>query len=207
MKIKASHITSLTDARYFAAKEVEWLSFNFVAHTEGYVDPGVAKAIIEWVEGCTIVAEVDFMSAEEVVAVVDALGISAVQVGMMTPVEVVAGIGLDIFVIKEVVVYEETTNAELVGILSEFAPHVGCFQLKLGEHHGLDRYLPDLCARFPIVLDFPFQLKDLADILGFISPFGLCLKGGAEERVGLKSFDELDDVFDVLWEGKEGINF
>ena len=57
MLIKASRITSLTDARYFAAKEVDYLGFNLEEGTENYLDPMHMKAIREWVEGPKILGE------------------------------------------------------------------------------------------------------------------------------------------------------
>ena len=55
LKIKANDITNLTDARYFAAKEATWLTFNFVEKTPTYIEPMTARAIFEWVEGVEIV--------------------------------------------------------------------------------------------------------------------------------------------------------
>ena len=39
---------------------------NFIPDTEGSIEPVVAKAIIEWVEGVKLVAEVDLLSAYEI---------------------------------------------------------------------------------------------------------------------------------------------
>ena len=57
IKVKASQITNLTDARYFAAKEVEWLSFDFTEGSSTYIDPMKARAMFDWVEGPCIVGE------------------------------------------------------------------------------------------------------------------------------------------------------
>ena len=62
-KIKANSITNLTDARYFAAWEVEWLGFN--------LNPGESialqqvPAIKDWVDGVKIVGELSQPSPEE----------------------------------------------------------------------------------------------------------------------------------------------
>jgi len=47
IKVKASQITNLTDARYFAAWEVEWLGFNFDEGSAHYIPPVEMKAIKE----------------------------------------------------------------------------------------------------------------------------------------------------------------
>ena len=87
IKIKASDITSLTDARYFAAKEVEWLSFNFTEGVVGYIQPMKARAIFEWVEGVKIVGEFNSMTADEINFYTEGWSLQAVQVGHFTPIE------------------------------------------------------------------------------------------------------------------------
>ena len=47
MLLKATAVMNLTDARYFAAKEVDYLGFNLEEGTEGYLDPMYMKAIRE----------------------------------------------------------------------------------------------------------------------------------------------------------------
>ena len=57
--------------------------------------------------------------------------------------------------------------------------------------------LKELCQDFKIILSIDFQLDTLEEILD-VNLFGLNLKGGDEERVGVKSFDELDEILDAL---------
>jgi len=35
-------------------------------------------------------------------------------------------------------------------------------------------------------------------MLAKLQPYGLSIKGGEEEKVGFKSFDEVDEIFEVL---------
>ena len=81
LKIKASQITNLTDARYFAAKEVEWLSFNFAEKTDNYIEPMRARAMFDWVEVPHIVGEFDGFDADAVNFYAENWGLKAVQVG------------------------------------------------------------------------------------------------------------------------------
>ncbi|MBP6828235.1 MAG: N-(5'-phosphoribosyl)anthranilate isomerase, partial [Saprospiraceae bacterium] len=80
MLIKASRITNLTDARYFAAKEVDFLGFNLEEGTEDYLDPIYMKAIREWVEGPQIVGEFSAGSADVVREYASFFGLDAVQI-------------------------------------------------------------------------------------------------------------------------------
>ena len=59
-------------------------------------------------------------------------------------------------------------------------------------------YLADICTKKNIILVMDFVAPELDDLLQKIQPLGLQVKGGEEEKVGFKSFDELDDIFEAL---------
>ena len=80
INVKASQITNLTDARYFAAWEVKWLGFNFDSGSEHYILPQNMKAIKEWVEGVKLVGEFSFASADDINSAVELLELNVVQV-------------------------------------------------------------------------------------------------------------------------------
>lgn len=205
LKIKASQITNLTDARYFAAKEVNWLSFNFAEKTDNYIEPMKARAMFDWVEVPHIVGEFDGFDAEAVNFYADNWGLKAVQISSTTEVFHVKSA----HILKEIAVESHTTADILRGLLSPLKNMVTAFQLNFDVHnlsfsdlknnkYALDvADLSSLCAAFNIILNIDFQLDELDDILN-INPFGLSLKGGEEERVGVKSYDELDEIFDKL---------
>jgi phosphoribosylanthranilate isomerase len=205
LKIKASQITNLTDARYFAAKEVEWLSFNFTEHTDNYIEPMRARAMFDWVEVPHIIGEFDSFDADAVNFYTENWGLKAVQVGESSE---IFNLKSD-YIIKEIIIDSATTVHILRGMLLPFAGVVAAFQLnfelenitfshlKAGKHPLSINDLLGVCAAFNTILAIDFLLNELDEILA-IKPFGLSLKGGEEERVGVKSFDELDEIFDRL---------
>lgn len=207
-KIKASAITNLTDARYFAAREVEWLGFRFGGGPEATISPLAAKAISEWVDGVKFIGEFDFATAEEIQAVHQLLPFDAVQVGMYTPnseLEKLPGLTF----IREVVVEKGTTEAELAAHFEENAGHCAYFLLDFTKS-GIDwaslrsggslspDFLKNLFHRHKTILALDFRANEAHDLLNMLQPEGLSLSGGAEEQVGLKSFDELDEILDAL---------
>jgi phosphoribosylanthranilate isomerase len=205
LKIKASQITNLTDARYFAAKEVEWLSFNFAERTDNYIEPMRARAMFDWVEVPHIVGEFDGFDADAVNFYAENWGLKAVQVGESSAVFNLKSA----YIIKEIIVDSTTTADILRGLFLPFTGVVTAFQVnfelenitfsdvKSGKHPLSINDFLELCAAFNIILAIDFQLDELDEILA-LQPFGLSLKGGEEERVGVKSFDELDEIFDRL---------
>ncbi len=208
IKVKASQITNLTDARYFAAKEVEWLSFNFAEGSENYIDPMKARAMFEWVHGPHIVAEFDGFSATDINFYTEGYQLSHIQVGMQTSVE-------DVFtlkapsIIKEITI-EASTNLDILrGLMRPFTASVEAFLLNF-ERNGLGfsslknpnsmikvEDLKTLCDEFNIILAIDFQTIMLEELLN-LNLYGLSLQGGEEEKVGVKSFDQLDEILEKL---------
>ena len=128
IKVKASQITNLTDARYFAAKEVEWLSFNFREGAENYIDPMKARAMFEWVEGPRIVGEFDGLTAADINFYTEGYQLQHIQVGNETTVAAVFDLKAT-SVIKEIVVRLKHTfrAATAPATLSRFAACVITF--------------------------------------------------------------------------------
>jgi phosphoribosylanthranilate isomerase len=205
LKIKASQITNLTDARYFAAKEVEWLSFNFAEKTDNYIEPMRARAMFDWVEVPYLIGEFNGFDAEGVNFYAESWGLKAVQVGDNTE---VFDLKSD-YILKEITVDANSTAEELSRQMLPLKNIVAAFELnfdvnilsfsnlKSGRGPLSINDLFGLCEAFNIILNIDFQLVELEEIMN-LKPFGLSLKGGEEERVGVKSFDELDDIFDKL---------
>lgn len=209
-KIKASAISNLTDARYFAAFEVEWLGFQLDPAGEHYLQPQVVKAIREWVDGVKIVGEFEMQSAADIQTAMEVLQLDAVQVGMLTTVETLIELQSQRPVMKEVIVETGTEMADLQDILDQFAPHCAWFLLNFDKNgiswEQLQAVLPglqlrdvqSLCAQYPILLSLDMKPEALPEVMDTLSPAGFSFSGGEEEKVGYKSFDELDELLEQL---------
>lgn len=207
-KIKASAVNNLTDARYFAAREVEWLGFRFGDSPELSISPLAAKAISEWVDGVKIVGEFDFAIAEAIKEVNDLLHFDAVQVGMFTPVDELEKLQ-ELAIFKEVVVEATTTEAEITAHFQTYAhcctyflldftkTGISWVALQAGSPLSIV-FLQKLFAENKVILALDFQPEEAEQILECLQPLGLSLTGGEEEKVGLKSFEELDEILDSL---------
>ena len=207
-KIKASAVNNLTDARYFAAREAEWLGFRLSGSPDMTISIMAAKAIVEWVDGVKIVGEFDFATAEDIEAANNLLHFDAVQVGMFTPaaeLEKLPGLTF----IKQVVVEVTTTEAEITAHFKEYARSCAYFLLDFtkaginwatllaGSSLSLV-FLKKLFEQNKVILALDFQPHDARQILEALNPEGLSLAGSEEEKVGLKSFDEMDEILDQL---------
>ena len=208
-KVKASAITNLTDARYFAAWEAEWLGFNFDAGSEEHIPIQNMIAIKVWVDGVKIVGEFGAtQSADDILAAIALVGLDAVQLGML--VETSTAMALNgVSIIKEFVVQNDTTEEDIAEHFSNFAACTETFLLDFSksnftwealqdsEQISVD-FIKELCQEFQIIIGIDFSGDMIDDFLENIIPLGIHVKGGEEEKVGFKSFDVLDEVFENL---------
>jgi phosphoribosylanthranilate isomerase len=204
--IKASSIKNLSDARYFAAKDVESLGFCLDEGNENYIAPHLVKAMKAWIEGPTIIGEFGLQSTEEILESIRALELDAVQLNLFSAVD---RLRLGVSVIQEIVVEESANYATLIPTLARLEEGTSLFLIDLEKNNltwqkviasPLLEVLQRLCQKYKILLSISCSPAEISSILKIIQPYGLSLKGGEEERVGVKSFDELEDIFEVLEE-------
>lgn len=210
MKIKASSIQNLTDARYFAAWHVEWLGFSLELGNANYTRPQDVKEIKDWLVGPKIVGEFGLaQSLEEIQEAVELLHLDAVQVGPYAEEGLLKGLA-PIPVLQEWVLenWEGLTGFEQH--CQKTADWVAYYYLNL-EKSGLSwaslkdnraalEQLQALCEEYPIILSLQCSPEDLEEIIQQVQPHGWSFQGGEEERVGVKSFDDLDGFFETLEE-------
>ena len=207
-KVKASSVTNLTDARYFAAWEVHWLGFDLDPHSERHLSPKAFEAIREWVDGVEITGEFNLQSPEEIREAVEVLQLDAVQAGPLIGLEALTRLELAVPLIKELIPEPGRPLADLQGTFSDYAPHVRLFLLdllkggwsweKLQADPKAHADLTELAGQYPLLLALDLPPAAVNAFLEEIHAEGLAVQGGEEEKVGYKSFDELDELFEAL---------
>ncbi|MCB0520973.1 MAG: hypothetical protein H6577_03540 [Lewinellaceae bacterium] len=207
-KVKATGVNNLTDARYFAAREVEWLGLPLGAGMAGTLSVAAANTLKEWVDGVKIVGEFDFPTSEEMLEIHNSLGLDGVQAGMFTPVEELLPLN-GINIIKQVVVSGEFSQQDIDEHLRQYAHCCHSFLLDFTRSaitwEGLKNdgpfsldFIKSLAKRYKIILAIECMPGMFDELLEIIQPYGISLTGGAEEKVGYKSFDDLDGLLDAL---------
>ncbi len=202
--IKAGQITNLTDARYFAAREVNWLGFSLDTSADTLLPPQQIHAIKEWIEGPKIIIEFGLQSPEEISSAIEYLQPDAIQLSMFAdPAAIKEVVSLPIF--KEVVI-ESPDLGGLKDLLSSQSTVVDCFIIDFAKNDilytdlSIDQrtLLKDLCSDYKLLFHWSDQPASIQQFIEQIQPHGLAMVGGEEEKVGFKSFDELDDLLDLL---------
>jgi phosphoribosylanthranilate isomerase len=206
--ISAGSIANLTDARYFAAREVHFLGFCLEESNENYVQAAVVKAIKEWIEGPKIVGEFGMQSTQEILSAIENIGLDAVQLSMFSEVDKKV-LQEKTTVIQEYIVEKTTRAGDFWQQIEQLATDSDYLHLDFSKNNiswnDLLRnpeisveLLQRTCQQYKVFLSLPFLPKQLKAIVNVLQPIGITLKGGEEEQVGVKSFDDLDDIFDEI---------
>ncbi len=190
-KVKASEITNLTDARYFSAWEVDFLGFCFDKNSASYITPQDVMAMKEWLQGPKFIGEFAApYETDEIQALVDALGLDGIQVASDCSLE-----ALNFFKKQEIPVLLETKEENIPDLPPSIGDLVDHLIVKMNE--PAPEILKEICKNHQVLLDGGFT-SDPWQILDQTGAAGIILRGGEEEKVGYKSFDEIDDIFEKL---------
>ena len=167
-KVKASQVTNLTDGRYFAAWEVEWIGFNFELGTSTTVDIQKMKEIRDWLEGPKFVGEFGLTNAETIRETATFLELDFVQINHFTEVNIAKAVA-DIPTIKEVLVLKDADNSTVQNTLQSFQPYVKHFlldftkngisweEIKAGTYLDFE-VLKQVCRDFSVILKKVYNL-------------------------------------------------
>lgn len=187
----ATEVTNLTDARYFAAWGVDAMSFCIDPHHDTFMAAEAIKEIIDWVEGPRYLSYIPSIDIDASVAETHkSIGLDGVMIGAYTDSN--AAIDVSPRVYQEYFLTENTQPVEESLLI-----------VKLNAELSQDRQielLNALAESNEVYVD-GIQGKDqLDELLKKTSIKGIVLRGGAEEKVGFKSYDELDELFEYLEE-------
>lgn len=192
-RVKAGKVDNLTDARYFAAMGVDYLGFCCNTGSELYCAPSKIKEITEWVEGPVFVLEFDgWQHEDEIKAVLDSGLGQALHVGAFSTYK--ASFGVPVF--KDFML-DALGEADFSGV--DF-PVIRSDRKFSSISEDTLMAIQAISTTREVFLDLPFNISDMDAILRSLPGCGLIVRGGMEEKTGIKSFSDLDEIFDFLAE-------
>ncbi len=188
MKIIATNVSNLTDARYFAAWGVDMMCYNIDPDTEGSLSTAQFKEITEWVEGPMTGIKMDGLSIP-VTLLEEGMDVKNV---IISPFIDKKDLPKSIESIYRICTIEEGWQDDNKLILT--IPK-SIDQLSEEESNKIK----EISEGREVFLDGIFRAKDL-NTISELGVTGIILKGGDEEKVGYKSFEELDEVLEALFD-------
>ncbi len=173
-RIIAQNITNLTDARYFAALGVDYISFNTLPDSLYAMSLEQILEIKDWVEGPKCLIEANALEFDEI-----ADGLILKTVYSSLPLSKESFFRIDFNELKK-------------GLPD------GRYILKINNFQELEK-IHNYKSKDLIGLQLYLDISDvtLKDI-NLIGDHGIVVQGGDEEAPGIKSFDELDELFELL---------
>lgn len=207
-KIKAARISHLTDGRYFAAQYVDYIGFPL-----DELPIKDAKSIMDWLAGVQFVGEfAQSQNIHEILDIAQELQLDAAQLPPFFDLFEAQKLALNQIPLWKAL-YAEDLSAESWAMLhsqaDEWTDFCQMLVLDLSacaacEAWSADEWarLKDFTERFPTLLQPNLQQAATLPRLLAQCPRleGLNLLGGAEERTGVKSFDQLDEWFEQIYE-------
>ena len=192
VKIKLGNITNLSDARFAAAAGIEYMGFCFDTNNVNYIPPVKAKQIIDWTSGCFVVAEFGNQSIHEIMAITEMLNIDIVEINNHL-------LPADLIEIDKPIIKKLDLNL-LKAEIALYTTKVDAFHLFAShENNSISaEQLKEICANHKIIWGLNTSSKTIKAIIASYQPYALNITGGDEEKTGVKDFDELNDILDVL---------
>ena len=188
MKIIATDIANLTDARYFAAWGVDMMCYNIEAETEGSLTPAKLKEIVDWVEGPVTGIKMAGLAVPATINDVE----FALENAIVSPFIEKADLPDNITNVYRICTLDDIPQDDDKLILTLDTPVAQLSSVQSDK-------IKSIASSKIVFLDGIFTSSDL-DTITALGVEGIILKGGEEEKVGYKSFDELDDLLEALFE-------
>ena len=198
--IYAGAIANLTDARYFAAWYVDWMGFDLESCLTTPENVHQFLEIKNWLDVDTFVGEFSGLGdIEQMKNILSHLDINAVKFGPFCPKYVLEEFR-HMTIFKELIFENQTSLQNLRDNISAGEMYVNHYIIK-GQSNCQVHYLDEAFPDKSFYLDLPNIAKFLKQGL-LDSPLceGIIVKGSDEEKVGVKDFSTLDEVYEELFD-------
>ncbi|MDX1479607.1 MAG: hypothetical protein R3301_17970 [Saprospiraceae bacterium] len=166
----ATGITNLTDARYFSAMGVDWMGFDLTR--EPRISRERMQAIMDWVEGPRWLVELDGTALE---------GLPEGIAGVVVP----AGQAL-----------RDWHGQTIVSVSTGLPADADVALVDVTRDARLPAWVAD--AEMPVWIRAPWDEALLSKILPMAPQAGIVLSGSTEEAVGIRDYDAMDALFELL---------
>ncbi len=192
--VKVGGITNLSDARYAAGMGVEMLGFNVQEDNESYVSVATYQEITSWISGSDFVVEISECSLQKLQSILEKYPCHALEIA-------------DEHLLATLIQNAEFSENLPVKLLwkvknKDFFSQNAELWRKWIHYFLFSKTDVNFCQKFaekyPILLEGDFSANEVERILSETAIRGFSLKGSAEIAPGLKDFDHLAEVLEIL---------
>ena len=203
-KVKICGITRLHDARTAAAAGADFLGFIQHPDSPRYVNPDVAKEIIDWVRGPEPVGVFVNQTAQAVNAACARVGFTLAQMHGHESPETCAAV--EVPVVKAFQVQHDASSEQVRALV---APYLDVVDFVLLDTHHTSlwggtgesfnwRVARDLSADADLFLAGGISAENVAQAIDTMRPYAVDLSSSVEAAPGVKDLDKLAAFFDAF---------
>lgn len=201
-KIKICGITNLADARYAAGAGADFLGFILKPESPRYVEPSLARDIIEWVHGPATIGVFADEPTDTINETARLAGFDLVQLHGRESPEDCAGCSLPVIKVIHVGTSgpsSATTQDELLDVASQYADAATYLLLDTARAGGGSggtgttfdwSIIPDL--PLPFFLAGGLNPTNVAAAIRSVHPWAVDVASGVEEAPSRKDFERID---------------
>lgn len=198
--VLATEINNLSDARYFAAYPVDWMSFVCNSDAKNYVPVDQIKEIVNWITGPAVALDVRGCNAEEIEAVLQELNVEVLITESSQELSTEMAEHYQIFC--TVIVPADGDFSQVVEQINEQQANAFILDLQsngIAMDVAFSEDVQYLARTNDILLQADIDIKRVSELIASDIK-GLVVIGGEEEKVGIRSFEDVQDLMEELEE-------
>jgi len=183
LNIKAGRINNLTDARFFAAANVKYIGFDFRTENKNQLTIEDALEIKNWLSGPEYILEFSECNYDKIFEYCSKLNTNLIQIPYSASYQNLNDYKLFLAV-------ENDLNAEQTH--NNFVEN---YVITINSKESLEKFY----SHFPnAIYHLNLSLNEQIDIFKKYPKINLELIGKEEEEIGIKSYDEINDLLDWM---------
>jgi phosphoribosylanthranilate isomerase len=198
--VKISSVNNLTDARYCAGMYVNQIGFDIDPDSTDHIFPEKYKEITAWLSGVDYVGEFNDASPEIILETVKQYpGIACIEIKNHTHIPLLLDSGYGLILKKEI-----ASDSDLEDLLSNevgFPTNHMTLLLTsttLNAEGNTLTLIRKLAEKFEVLLGFGLSAENVGTLIEDTGIKGIAMEAGDEIKPGLKDFDQLADILELL---------
>lgn len=196
--VKISGITNLSDARYCAGMYVDLIGFAIEEDSEKHVTPAKFQEITGWVSGLEFVGEFNSLPAKDALEILKSYpSITWVEHTRIDDLKLLKSAGFKPIYKKDLAEVRHM-EADIASILKKegIVFHITSNDDPLTDNDKV--VISKLTETCEVILGAGLSADNVINLIDTLKLKGIVLEGGDEIKPGLKDFDELADILEVL---------
>ena len=192
-------LTNLSDARFAAAADAEFVGFSFDPISTNYVAPNAMMEMRGWLSGPKIVGNFNLIAPDDLNLEIDNYELEVVELDF----SLYAGYARSVH--AETILRLKLSALDQAGLRHFDGDYLLIHADEIFSNWTLTRtnrqvldLLISACAHNRCIIDIPAEAQQLREIVQMLSPYALCLYGGQEQRPGIKEFTDMQEKLEAL---------